>query len=310
MPNFSEGRDPTRIDVIVGAIARVPGVLVLDRTSDPDHHRSVVTFAGPRGAVLEAAIAAAATARNVISLPEHRGVHPRIGALDVLPFVPLENTSMEACVALAHEAGERIARELDVPVYFYGEAALSPERRLLENVRRGQFEELRESATMDNAKVPDFGGPALHPTAGAIVVGARKILIAFNINLQSTNLALARSIARRIRASTGGFPGVKALGLPLVSRNLVQVSMNLTDFEQTPLHTVYQAVEKLAAEAGVSIEETELIGLWPRVVYQGALAHQIRMPSDASVRIIEERIRPLTDAVRLPSPFLAGEKLC
>jgi glutamate formiminotransferase len=283
---------------------------MLDRTSDHDHHRSVLTFAGRPHAVLEAAVLAARLARDSIDLNQHRGVHPRIGALDVLPFIPLGTASMEDCIALAHQAGDRIACELGLPVYFYGEAARLPARRLLENVRHGQFEALREAALLDNTRAPDCGGPAFHPTAGAIAVGARKILIAFNINLQSTDLALARSIARHIRASSGGFPSVKALGLPLVSRNLVQVSMNLTDVEQTSLPVVYAAVQDHATAAGASIEETELIGLWPRAVYQSALAHGIKMPRDGSQRIIEDRIRPFLDTIQFPGPFLAGEKTC
>ena len=310
VPNFSEGRDIARVDRIASAVSRIPGVLILDRTSDWDHHRSVITFAGRLHAVSEAAFVAAREARDLIDLRTHRGVHPRLGALDVLPFVPLANATMAQCVDLAHAVGRRMAAELRVPVYFYGEAALSPERRLLEHVRHGQFEALREAALSDPSRAPDAGGPAFHLTAGATVVGARKILIAFNINLHSDDLALAKLIARTIRTSNGGFPAVKALGLPLQSRHLVQVSMNLTDYEQTPVHEVYAAVREMAATHGATIEATELIGLWPRRAYEEALASGMKMPPHALASVIEERLRPLTAAIELESPFLAGEKLC
>lgn len=311
MPNFSEGRDSSRVDALVSAIADVPGVLVLDRTSDWDHHRSVITFAGRRESVVEAAVRAAGQAARSINLNQHLGVHPRVGALDVLPFVPLGSATLEDCAALAHLAGQRISQELGIPVYFYGAAACRPERVALENVRRGQFEGLRDAAPRDPPKAPDLGGPALHPTAGAVIVGARKILIAFNINLNTTNLDVARSIARRIRASSGGFASVKALGLPLVSRNLVQVSINLTDFEQTPLHVVYVEVSRLAAENGVKIESSELIGLLPRSAMERTFAHFVRLPQFSARNVIEEQIRPLTfNTAELPGPYLAGETIC
>ena len=283
--------------------------MILNRTSDWDHHRSVITFAGRPHAVAQAAFIAAREARNLIDLRQHRGVHPRVGALDILPFVPVANSTMQQCIDLAHQAGGRIADELGIPVYFYGEAARVPARRLLEYVRHGQFEGLLEAAPLDPSRAPDSGGPALHPTAGATVVGARKILLAFNINLHSGDLALARSIARTIRSSSGGLLAVKALGLPLQSRHLVQVSMNLTDYEQTSVPAVYAAVCDLAAAHGVAVEETELIGLWPRRAYQEALASGMKMPPNASASVIEERIHPLTGTLKTASPFLAGEKL-
>ncbi len=311
MPNFSEGRDRSRVDALVSAIAGVPGVLVLDRTSDWDHHRSVITFAGRREPIVEAAVRVAAQAVRSIDLTQHRGVHPRVGALDVLPFVPLGSATIKDCAALAHLAGQRISQELEIPVYFYGAAATRPERVALENVRRGQFEGLREAAVRDPAKAPDLGGPALHPTAGAVIVGARKILIAFNINLNTTDLDVAKAIARGIRASSGGFASVKALGLPILSRNLVQVSINLTDFEQTPLHMVFAAVSRLADEHEVAIESSELIGLLPRPAMERSFAHFLKLPQFGARNIIEEQIRPLAlDAVELPGPYLAGEKVC
>jgi glutamate formiminotransferase len=294
VPNFSEGRDATRVNALEGAIAESPGTLILHRTSDADHNRSVITFAGDPDAVLEAAVSAAAKAAELIDLNQHRGVHPRVGALDVLPFVPLEGATLADCIELAHDTGARIWKDLGIPVYFYEAAALRPDRVKLEDVRRGQFEGLREAVRVDESKRPDLGGPALHPTAGAVIVGARKILIAYNINLKSTDLDLAHSIARRIRTSSGGLPAVKALGLPLVSRNLVQVSMNLTDFEQTPPHVVYQEVARLAAAHGVEIEESELIGLMPRKAVEMAAAGLLKLSEFDSQRIIENRIDTLS----------------
>ena len=261
-------------------IAAVPGVMVLDRTSDIDHHRSVITFAGPPEPVLEAAMRVAAKAAASIDLTRHEGVHPRLGALDVLPFVPLQGASLEDCAELAHQAGARIWSELGIPVYFYEAAALRPECRKLEDVRRGTCP-------------PDLGGPALHSTAGAVIVGARKVLIAFNINLATSDLQVAKDIARSVRASSGGLPGVKALGLPLSSRSQVQVSMNLTDFEQTSVHTVFELVERLAEARGVKIADSELIGLLPREAVEAAFAHFVKLPAFDSDRVIENRLSSL-----------------
>jgi glutamate formiminotransferase/glutamate formiminotransferase/formiminotetrahydrofolate cyclodeaminase len=287
VPNFSEGRDPSRLAALESAIAAVPGSYVLHRTSDPDHHRSVITFAGEAEPVLESALRAAALAAELIDLNRHQGVHPRLGALDVLPFVPLGNTSLADCAALAHRAGERIWRELQIPVYFYAAAALRPDRILLEEVRRGEFEALRERVLIDETKAPDLGGPGLHPTAGAVIVGARPVLIAYNINLQTADLVLAKSIARTIRSSNGGLPCVKALGLPLTSRGQVQVSMNLTDFNVTPPHVVFTEVVRLAAAAGVAVAESELIGLVPRGAIETAFAHFLKLAGFRSESVIE-----------------------
>jgi glutamate formiminotransferase len=310
VPNFSEGRDLSCISAIVEAVSSVSGVMVLDRTSDFDHHRSVITFAGRHEVIVEAAIRAASVAVSSIDLNKHKGIHPRLGALDVLPFIPLGTATLEQCVALAHSAGERIYRELGVPVYFYGAAAKQPERIALENVRRGQFDGLRETALTDPSKAPDVGGPGLHPTAGAVIVGARKVLIAFNVNLRSSDLEIAKNIARRIRASNGGLPFVKALGLPLRSRNLVQVSMNLTDFEQTPLHMVYAEVSRLAGEYGVEIAESELIGLMPRQAIEQAGAYSLRLPVLQSTQVLEQQLSPLLyPRIDLERRFLADERI-
>jgi glutamate formiminotransferase len=293
VPNFSEGRDLNRVDAIEQAIREVPGVLILHRTSDPDHNRSVITFAGRADAVIEAAVRATARAAALIDLNQHEGVHPRLGVLDVLPFVPLAGATLEDCIGLARQAGQRIWSELRIPVYFYQAAALRPDRTHLEDVRRGQFEGLREAVLADPEKRPDLGGPALHPTAGAVIVGARKFLIAYNINLRTTDVTIAKAIARKIRASSGGLPAVKALGLPLASRGLVQVSMNLTDFEQTPIHVVYAEVSRLAAEQGVEVEESELIGLMPRKALEMAAAGLLKLSNWDSEKVIENRLEAL-----------------
>ena len=277
MPNFSEGRDLACVAALESAIASVPGVVVLDRTSDLDHNRSVITFAGGPEPVLEAAVRVAAKAAELIDLTRHEGVHPRLGAMDVLPFIPLRGVSLSDCAELAHRAGARIWNELGIPVYFYEAAARRPECRKLEDARRGTCP-------------PDLGGPALHSTAGAIIVGARKVLIAFNINLATTDIDVAKEIARAIRASSGGLPGVKALGLRLASRGLVQVSMNLTDFEQTSVHTVFDLVKLLAAALGVEIADSELIGLLPRQAVESAFAHFVKLPLFDSNRVIENRL--------------------
>lgn len=287
VPNLSEGRDPRRVDAVEQAIASVPGIALLHRTSDTDHNRSVLTFAGPGTAVVEAAVRAVAEAARQIDLTQHRGIHPRLGALDVLPFVPLGEMTIADCVPLARQAGERIWRELGIPVYLYAAAAARPERTNLEDVRRGQFEGLREDCLTDELKRPDIGGPGLHPTAGAVIVGARKVLIAYNINLRTRELAIAKQIAKAIRASSGGLPGVKALGLPLESRGLVQVSMNITDHQLTSVYTVYSTVERLAAAHGVEIDASELIGLIPRAALETAAAEFLKLHGFRSQCVIE-----------------------
>jgi glutamate formiminotransferase len=235
-------------------------------------------------------VRATATAAEFIDLTLQAGVHPRLGSLDVLPFVPLLEATIEDCVQLAHRAGERIWNDLRIPVYFYAAAAKRPDRVKLEDVRRGQFENLRHQVFTDETKRPDLGGPALHPTAGAVIVGARKVLIAFNINLGSSDLALAQSIAKRIRSSGGGFPALKALGVRLESRGLVQVSMNFTDFEQTPVHVVYAEVSRLAAEHGVEVVESELIGLMPRKALELTSPASLKLADFDGRRIIENCI--------------------
>jgi glutamate formiminotransferase len=290
VPNFSEGRDRAVVESLASAIAGVSGVRVLDIEMDADHNRSVITCAGAPEAVVDAAVAAARVAVNRIDLTRHQGVHPRIGALDVLPFVPIEGVNLEDCAALAWRAGLRLWEELGVPVYFYEAAAKRPERRRLEDVRRGQFEGLREAALTDPARRPDAGGPGLHPTAGATAVGARKVLIAWNINLDTDDVETARAIARAIRASSGGLPCVKALGVRLASRGVAQVTMNLTDFETTPMHVVYEAVRREAKARGAGILSSEIIGLMPRKAIEMAAAHFLKFENFRAETVLERRL--------------------
>ncbi len=299
MPNFSEGRDPAVVQEIAAAISAIAGAAVLRVEMDADHHRSVITFVAPPHAVVDAALAGARVAVNRIDLTRHHGVHPRIGALDVLPFVPLDHITLEECARLAHEAGQRLWSDLGVPVYFYEAAAQREDRRRLENVRRGQFEGLREAVLKDPRRAPDLGGPALHPTAGATAAGARRILIAWNILLDTGDVEIAAAIARKIRASSGGLPCVKAMGVPLASRGLAQVTMNLTDFETTPMHTVFEAVRREAEALGVSIHSSEIIGLLPRRAIEMAAEHYLKfgnfLPSTVLERCVEDaRREPLS----------------
>jgi glutamate formiminotransferase len=260
VPNFSEGRNAAAVEAIVAAMA-VDGVCLLDYSRDADHNRSVVTIVGPPAAVVESAVRGAGRAAELIDLTKQQGVHPRIGAADVIPFVPVRDVSLEQCVLLARQAGAEIWKRYGVPVYFYEAAAARPDRALLEEVRRGQFEGLREAVRREAARRPDIGGPELHPTAGASAVGARRFLIAWNLYLNTGDVATARAIAREIRASGGGLSGVKAMGV-LANRE-AQVSMNITNFRQTPLSQVYAAVEEKAARHGAKVTRGELIGLIP-----------------------------------------------
>jgi glutamate formiminotransferase len=260
VPNFSEGSDPRRVEAIVAAM-RVDGVHLLDWSMDTDHNRSIVTIAGQPAAVLEAAVRGAGKAADLIDLTRQEGVYPRIGAADVIPFVPISGIKLEQCVLLARQAGMEIWRRYGIPVYFYESAASRPDRANLEDVRRGQFEELREAARKDAARRPDVGGPGLHPTAGACAVGARKFLVAYNVYLDSTDVSVARAIAREIRGAALGLKGVKALGMTAHGR--AQLSMSISDFQSTPVSEVYKAVSKLAARHKTAPVEGEVIGLIP-----------------------------------------------
>jgi glutamate formiminotransferase / formiminotetrahydrofolate cyclodeaminase len=290
VPNFSEGRDAAKVDAIIEAVRSVAGIIFLDRELDADHNRSVLTFAGPPDAVAEAALRAVGKAVELIDLNGHSGVHPRIGAADVVPFVPIEDTTIDDCVRIATRVGEEIWRRFQVPVYLYEAAARKPDRVNLENIRRGQFEGLLEEAASNPERAPDIGEPRLHPTAGATVVGARKFLIAYNINLDTSDVSVAKRIARAIRYSSGGFRYVKAMGVPLTSRNLAQVSMNLTDFEQTPIHRVFEAVRAEAERYGVSVVGSEIVGLIPKKALEMAAEHFLRVENFRPGVVLENRL--------------------
>jgi glutamate formiminotransferase/formiminotetrahydrofolate cyclodeaminase len=318
VPNFSEGRDSAVVDEIVRAMQSAGGIAVLDREMDPDHHRSVVTLVGPVETVVEAAVRGVERAAQLIDLNRHAGAHPRIGATDVLPFVPLEGVTMEECVELALRAGQEIWRRCRIPVYFYEAAARRPERINLENIRRGQFEGLREEVRANPARRPDVGGPELHPTAGATIVGARKFLIAYNINLATPDVDVARRIARRIRASSGGMPCVKAMGVALRARNRAQVSMNLTDFERTPVHAVFEAVAREAQSEGTAVESSEIVGLIPKKALEAAAAFFLKIENFHPGLVLENRLadcmppareaglREFLDAVAAPASVPGG----
>jgi glutamate formiminotransferase len=260
VPNFSEGRDRKRVEAIVAAM-RVEGVRLLDWSMDADHNRSVVTIAGSPAAVVEAAVRGVGKAAELIDLTRQTGEHPRIGAADVIPFVPISGNKLEQCVLLARQAGLEIWRRYGVPVFFYEAAAARPDRANLDEVRRGQFEGLRDAVRNDSTRRPDLGGPGLHPTAGACAVGARKFLVAYNIYFESTEVALVRAIAREIRAASGGLKGVTALGL--LAQGRAKLSMNITDFEATPISKVYRKVASLALRHQAVMAEGEVIGLVP-----------------------------------------------
>lgn len=290
VPNFSEGRRPEVIEQIVTAAKSVAGALVLDVKPDHDHNRVVVTLIGEPEAVSEAAFRACRKASQLIDMAAHHGEHPRIGATDVIPFVPLSGVTMEECVTLAENLGERIARELDIPVYLYERAARRPERRNLADVRRGQYEGLCESIKTPE-RHPDFGPACMHPSAGATVVGARPPLVAFNVNLDSSDLKLAKRIAKQIRESSGGLPAVKALGVMLTERNLAQVSMNLVDYTVTGIHIAYQAIEQAAAAEGVGIVGSEIIGLLPMQSLIDVALHSLRVESFTLAQVIETHLQ-------------------
>jgi glutamate formiminotransferase len=283
VPNFSEGREPATIAAIAAAIKEVGGVALLGFESDADHHRSVITFAGEAEGVLEAAVRAVGKAAELIDLRRHVGVHPRVGAADVVPFVPLDGSTLEDCVAIAHRAGAEIWRRFGVPVYFYEAAAKVAERRRLEKTRRTGFD----------GRPPDIGAVAEHASAGAAMVGARNFLIAYNINLVTPDAAIAKQIAFSIRESSGGFRFVKAMGLYLASIGRAQVSMNLTNFAGIALNDLYGAVEAEAARLGTAIAESELIGFIPRAAYEKSRAFFDRIRDFDESRIIENRIGQL-----------------
>jgi glutamate formiminotransferase len=291
VPNFSEGRKPETIERLARAIESVDGAVVLDTHIDADHNRSVITFVAPPVTVVAAAVGAVALAAELIDLRTHTGQHPRLGATDVLPFIPVRGVTMDQCVALAHQAGLRIWNELSIPVYFYERAARLPGRVNLENVRRKGFEQLREEIGVDPERAPDVGSARLHESAGAIAISARPFLIAFNINLRTGDLSVAKQIARAVRGRDGGLPQLKALGFHLVTRGLVQVSMNLVDYETTGLTQAYEAVRKEAARLGVEIAGTEIVGLIPEAALDVNSEYFSRLENFGADAVIEHRLR-------------------
>lgn len=289
VPNVSEGRRPEVVARIAAAAASVPGARLLDVSSDPDHNRSVLTLAGTAADLRAALLALYEVALREIDLARHEGVHPRVGAVDVVPFVPLGDTPMEEAVAAAEALASEVADRFGLPVFLYEKAARRPERRLLADVRRGGFEGL-PAKMADPAWTPDFGPSRVHPTAGATVIGARFFLIAFNAVLDTPDVAVARAVAKRVRESGGGLAAVRAMGVHLASRGRAQVSMNLVDFRRTSILTALNRVREEAAALGASVEETELIGLLPEEAAAGVVRESLRLPGFAADRVLERRL--------------------
>ncbi len=279
VPNFSEGRDKAKVDAIVDAM-KIDGVYLLDREMDADHNRCVITLVGEREPIQEAAIRGVGKAAELIDLNVHQGAHPRMGAADVVPFVPIEGVTIEDCVAMARHVGEQIWKRYQIPVYLYEAAATIPERQNLESIRRGQFEGIRAEIATNPARKPDFGDPRVHPTAGATVVGARKFLIAYNVFLNTPDVEIAKKVAKAVRFSSGGMRFVKGAGF--LVRGLAQVSMNLTDFDQTPIHRVFELVKREAARYGVIPVSSEIVGLIPKKALEQAAEWFLQIENFAS----------------------------
>jgi glutamate formiminotransferase len=290
VPNVSEGRRTDVVDRLIAAIERAPGARVLDRSSDTSHNRSVITLAGDAVPLKEAVLALVGAAVAEIDLRAHSGEHPRLGAVDVVPFIPIEGVTMDDCVRLANETGAEIARRFQVPVFLYEEAARDPSRRNLEDIRRGQFEGLAEKMRQPEW-APDYGPAVPHPSAGAVVVGARMPLIAYNINLATDRLEVARRIAAAVRFSSGGFRFVKAMGVTLEGRGIVQVSMNLTNYEKTPILRVFEAVKREAERYGVAVLESEIVGLVPAAALLDTARQALQLEQFTSAQVLETRLR-------------------
>ena len=287
VPNFSEGRDKAKVDAIVDAM-KMDGVYLLDREMDADHNRCVITLVGERESLQEAAIRGVGRAAELIDLTQHQGAHPRMGAADVVPFIPIDGVTIEDCVAMARSVGEQIWKRYQIPVYLYEAAATSPERQNLENIRRGQFEGIRTDIATNPARKPDFGEARVHPTAGATVVGARKFLIAYNVFLNTPDAEIAKKIAKAVRFSSGGMRFVKGAGF--LVRGLAQVSMNLTDFEQTPIHRVFEAVRREGVRYGVTPVSSEIVGLIPKKALESAAEWYLQVENFDSSSILENRL--------------------
>jgi len=287
VPNFSEGRDAAKVDAIVEAM-KAPGVWLLDREMDADHNRCVITLVGEREAIQEAAIRGVGKAAELIDLNVHQGAHPRMGAADVVPFIPIDGVTLEDCVAMARHVGAEIWKRFGIPVYLYEAAATRPERQNLEYLRRGQFEGIRDEIATNPARMPDFGEARVHPTAGATVVGARKFLIAYNVFLNTTDVEVAKKVAKAVRFSSGGFRFVKGAGF--LVRGMAQVSMNLTDFEQTPVARVFELVKREAARYGATPVSSEIVGLIPKAALEQAAEWFLQVENFDSSLILENRL--------------------
>jgi glutamate formiminotransferase len=290
IPNFSEGRNIEVVDQIVAAIKSVPGAVLLDRESDPDHNRSVITFVAGPDRVVDAAIAGVKKAAELIDLNKHTGEHPRMGATDVVPFVPIAGVTMDDCVALARACGERIWNELSIPVYLYEKAATRPERENLAAVRKGQFEGIRREIATVEARRPDFGEARVHPTAGIVAVGARPPLIAYNVNLGTSDVETANKVARAVRHLSGGLRYVKALGFELKDRGIVQVSMNMVNYEGTPLYRAFELIKREAERYGVPVVGSEIVGLVPQGALNAAADFYLQLENFSEGQILEQRL--------------------
>jgi glutamate formiminotransferase len=290
IPNFSEGRRAEVIDQIVDAIKSVPGAVLLDRESDADHNRSVVTFVAEPDRVVEAAIAAAKKAAELIDLNKHSGEHPRMGATDVIPFVPISGVTMDECVQLARACGEQMWSALGIPVYLYEKAATRPERENLAAVRKGQFEVIREEIATNEARRPDYGDARVHPTAGITAVGARPPLIAYNVNLGTPDIEIANKIARAVRHQTGGLRYVKALGFELKDRGIVQISMNMVNYEGTPLFRAFEMIKREAERYGVAVVGSEIVGLVPQRALNAVADFYLQLERFSEEQILEHRL--------------------
>lgn len=312
VPNFSEGRRADVIDRITATITTVPGVTLLDREMDAAHNRAVVSFIGEPDGCVEAAFRAARAARELIDLTVHRGEHPRMGATDVIPFVPIANITIDECVEVAKKLGRRLADELAIPVYLYEAAATRPDRVDLASIRRGEFEGLREAVKTDPDRKPDFGPAELHPTAGATVVGARFPLIAYNVNLASPDIEIAKKIAKAVRFRDGGYRYAKALGFEIKEKNCAQVSINMTNYQATPLHRVFETIKREAARYGVMAKESEIVGLVPEQALIDAAVYFLQLDGFKKDQILENRLAPprglpdFVDAVASAAPVPGG----
>jgi glutamate formiminotransferase/formiminotetrahydrofolate cyclodeaminase len=308
VPNISEGRDKAKIAAVVDTIRGVPGVTLVSCESDADHNRSVITFAGTPDGVVEAAFRIYAKAVTVIDLNHHKGEHPRMGAVDVCPFIPVKNATMEQCAELARKLGARVGKELGVPVYLYESAATRPERKNLADIRKGEFEGLREVIGKDPARVPDFGPNAIHATAGCTAIGARFFLIAYNVNLDTPDVAVAKKIAKAIREKDGGMPGVKAMGFAIEQggRGYAQVSMNLVDYRKTSPAQAYARIAELAAADGVAVYESEIVGVIPQESLDASAAQALKVKHFTPRMVLENCLEPTGPDLTKPDAYMAG----